>query len=236
MTFCEDTIKHNIKLVRHQVAEAARQAGRNPDDIRIMAVTKTHPADVVRIAKGGGISLFGENKVQEAFAKHPAPDHRDYELHMIGHLQKNKVKKAMEFFSMIQSVDSLDLAEEINKRAARMNVRYPVLIEFNIGEEKTKTGFLPREAVAFPEAFSRLDNLDVQGIMGIPPYIEDPEDTRPYFAALRALYEMLGERAPFAGNFRWLSMGMSHDFEVAVEEGATVVRIGTILFGQRIKE
>lgn len=233
MTFSAGIITENIQKVKEEVAEAARRSGRNADDIRIMAVTKTHSYEMVQIARDAGITLFGENKVQEALDKFPSPDKRQYELHMIGALQKNKINKALSFFSMIQSVDSISFAEEINNRATRLGIVIPVLLEFNIGEEKTKTGFLPREAVMLPQAFLQFHNLDVQGMMTIPPYIENTSEARPYFAAMRILFEMLGEWEPFLNHFKVLSMGMSHDYRIAIEEGANMVRIGTAFFGQR---
>ncbi|MDX9703512.1 MAG: YggS family pyridoxal phosphate-dependent enzyme [Candidatus Auribacterota bacterium] len=233
MTLSAEIIKENIQTVKSAVADAARVSRRQADDIRIMAVTKAQPCDVVRLAIDAGITLFGENKVQEAIDKFPIPDQRSYELHMIGALQKNKINKSLTFFSMIQSVDSISLAEEVNKRAAILGIVVPVLLEFNIGEERTKTGFLPRETVFLPQAFSSLHNLDVQGMMCIPPYIENVNEVRPYFAAMRSLFEMLGDREPFLNHFKVLSMGMSHDYKIAIEEGATMVRIGTAFFGQR---
>ncbi len=233
MTDTKSQIKENIKKVLHGVAEAAVKSGRQPEDIQVMAVTKKHPYDVVEIALEAGVILFGENKVQEALDKYPDPDNRSYELHMIGGLQKNKINKSLDFFSMIQSVDSIQLAQEIDKRAQRAGKVVPVLLEFNVGEERTKTGFLPREAVELPNAFLPLRNLDVKGLMTIPPYIENLDEVRPYFAAMRTLFEMLGDREPFAGKFSVLSMGMSHDYHVAIEEGATMVRIGTAFFGVR---
>jgi len=226
-------IKDNIRRVKDEIARTIVNSGRNPDDIRLMAVSKNHPYDVVKIALDEGITLFGENRVQEAMEKHPAKNERDYQLHMIGHLQTNKAKKTIPFFDMIQSVDSKHLAGEINKRAEQNNVTYEMLIEINIGKENSKTGFSPDEIDVLPEIFDSLNNICVKGVMSIPPFQYDLKKTRNFFIETRKIYEKLKNEYSFAKNFTTLSMGMSHDYTVAIEEGANLLRIGTALFGAR---
>ena len=233
MTENSRIIKDNIKRVKDEIARVSEKSSRNPNDIRLMAVTKNHPYDVVKIALDEGITLFGENRVQEAIDKHPEKNERDYHLHMIGHLQTNKAKKAIHFFDTIQSVDSKHLAVEINKRAEQDGVTYDALIEINIGKENTKTGFFPDEINMLPEIFDPLNNLNVKGVMSIPPFQYDLEETRAFFIATRNIYEKLKQQYAFAKNFTTLSMGMSHDYTVAIEEGSNLLRIGTALFGTR---
>lgn len=223
----------NIKRVQDTCAKSASKAGRDVREIHIMAVTKTFGYEVVEPALAAGITLFGENKVQEAVDKYPASDKRAYELHMIGHLQSNKTKKAMDFFQMIQSVDSFKLARELNKHARERGIVYPVLIEVNVGNEESKSGFDLSSAASIPEEFASLASLRVEGIMAIPPFLNDPNATRPYFIQLRKLYETLAGDPVFRSTFRFLSMGMSHDYPVAIEEGANLIRLGTALFGTR---
>ena len=221
----------NIEQVRNRIAAAANRAGRDPQSVTLVAVTKGQPPDVVTEAARLGLTLFGENKVQEAKAKMPqCPGHLRW--HMIGHLQSNKAREAVELFEMIQSVDSLHLAEELNKRAEQRAKTVPILLEINIAGEASKFGYKPEQMLAELPQINSLPRLEIHGLMAVPPWTPDPEKVRPRFRDLRELKyrceEILGAPLP------QLSMGMSGDFEVAIEEGATMVRIGTTLFGQRV--
>ncbi len=220
----------NLQSIRERIAAAARRAGRSPESVTLMAVTKGQPPELVAEAAALGQTLFGENKVQEAKAKIPLCAGR-LRWQMIGHLQSNKCREAVELFEMIQSVDSLRLAEEINKRADQAAKRMPVLLEINIASEASKFGYKPEQMLAELPQLNALPRLEIQGLMAVPPWTPEPEKVRPAFRQLRELKqrceEILGAPLPT------LSMGMSGDFEVAIEEGATVVRVGTALFGPR---
>ncbi len=220
----------NLAGIHQRIAQACERAGRDSRSITLLAVTKTHPPEMVAEAAGLGLSLFGENKVQEARAKIPLCSGR-LRWHMIGHLQSNKVKEAVRLFEMIQSVDSLALGEEIDRRAGQAARTMPVLLEVNVAGEASKFGYPPRRLLAEVEQLNQLPRVEIQGLMAIPPWSPSPERARPMFrqlAELRAECEQrLGAPLPH------LSMGMSGDFEVAIEEGATIVRLGTALFGER---
>jgi len=228
----------NLAAVRERIAAAARRAGRRPEEIALMAVSKTFPPTVIREAYEAGQRLFGENRVQEFSDKAPAlRDLTDAEWHMIGHLQSNKAAKAAELFSAVDSVDSLRLAEKLNAAAQRANKRLPVLIEINVGSEAAKSGAAPDspELKQLLSAAPSLEALQFRGLMTIPPFTEDPQQARPYFRRLRELRDQLSA-SRFPGiSLDVLSMGMSHDFEVAIEEGSTCMRVGTAIFGERTK-
>lgn len=203
-----------------------------------MAVTKTQPSERIREAYAAGLRLFGENRVQEFAGKAGAlQDLADAQWHMIGHLQTNKAAKAAEFFSRVESVDSLRLAERLNASARELGKRLAVLIEINVGGEAAKSG-VAAESEDLQELLrgaARLEHLEFRGLMTVPPFTEDPQQARPYFRKLRELRDQIaGRRLPGVG-MQVLSMGMSHDFEVAVEEGSTCVRVGTGIFGERVK-
>ena len=220
------TIAERVEAVRLQIADACRRAGRSPEAVTIVAVSKGFPPEAVREAFSAGLSQFGENRVQEAQAKLPllaglAPRPT---WHMVGHLQTNKVKTALGLFDIIQSVDSLHLAQEISRRAPQ-SVRVPVLLEVNVAGEAAKYGFTPEELPARAEEVRALPGLEVRGLMTVAPLAADPEAARPVFRRLRELGDSLG--------LAELSMGMTDDFPVAVEEGATIVRIGRAIFGER---
>jgi PLP dependent protein len=222
----------NLEAIRQRIKAACARAGRDPASVTLLAVTKGQPPEVVREAAQLGLALFGENKVQEAKAKIPLCPSRLH-WHMIGHLQTNKCRDAIGLFEMIQGVDSLHLAEEINKRAEQAAKTIPVLLEVNAVGEASKFGYRP---VRLLEEFMRINalpRLEVHGLMTIPPWTPEPDKVRPVFRQVRELKErceqILGAPLP------QLSMGMTGDFEVAIEEGATVVRIGTALFGERPK-
>ena len=232
------TIASNLLAIRERLARAARRIGRNPNEIALMAVTKTVPAERIAEAYGAGQRLFGENRIQEFAEKSRGLAHlRDAEFHMIGHLQSNKVSKAAEIFHAIDSLDSAKLAQRLNVSAEKAGKTLDVLVEINIGGEAAKSGIVADSAeleailVGAPE----WPYLRVQGLMTVPPFTEDPEGARPYFRHLRELRDRLAARALTSVNFDVLSMGMSHDFEVAIEEGSTCVRIGTAIFGTRTR-
>ena len=230
------SIAENIALVRERIAAAARRAGRNPADITLMGVSKTFPVERIREAYTAGLRVFGENRVQEFADKTVAlRDLGDAEWHMIGHLQTNKGATAAELFGAVDSLDSVRLAEKLNAAAEAVGKTLPVLVEINVGGEDAKSGIAPGSDELDRILFlaPQWKNLAIRGLMTVPPYSEDPEGSRPFFRQLREIRE-------FIADCDWvsmevLSMGMSHDFEVAIEEGATCVRVGTAIFGGRAK-
>lgn len=229
-------IPHNIARIRERIETAARRSGRTASDVLLMAVTKTHPPERIREAHAAGLRLFGENRVQEFAAKAAAlVDLTDVQWRMIGHLQSNKAGKAAELFHGVDAVDSLKLAEKLDAAARNQNKKLPVLIEVNVGGEAAKSGVAPdsRELDQLLLAAPRLEALQFRGLMTVPPYTEDPEAARPFFRRLRELRNRMAERKLPAVFLDVLSMGMSHDFEVAIEEGSTCIRVGTAIFGER---
>jgi PLP dependent protein len=232
------SIAENIARVRDRIASAARRAGRNPADIALMAVSKTFPAERIREAHAAGLRVFGENRVQE-FAEKAAAlrDLHDAEWHLIGHLQSNKAAKAAELFSAVDSVDSTRLAEKLDASAGKFGKKLAILIEVNVGGEEAKSGLAPEseELEQILLTAPQWKNLTIRGLMTIPPYTEDPEGARPFFRQLRLLRGRIAARRLPAVAMDVLSMGMSHDFEVAIEEGSTCVRVGTAIFGERAK-
>src|SRR5271169_3189242 len=230
------SIAANIALIRERITAAARRAGRNRNEIALMAVTKTQPPERIREAYDAGQRLFGENRVQEFAGKVEAlRDLQAAEWHLIGHLQTNKAAKTAELFQAVDSVDSLKLAEKLNAAASTLGRKLEVLIEINVGGETTKSGISP-DSPALDElllAASRLEALAFRGLMTVPPFTDDPEGARPYFRILRELRDTIAARKLPAVAMDQLSMGMSHDFEVAIEEGSTCVRVGTAIFGER---
>jgi pyridoxal phosphate enzyme (YggS family) len=229
-------VSQNIALVRERISSAARRVGRDPNDIILMAVSKTFSPELIRKAYEAGLRVFGENKVQEFSGKVEAlADLRDAEWHMIGHLQSNKAAKATELFAAVDSVDSLRLAQKLNSSAEQLGKRLSVLLEINIGGEAAKSGVAPesKELETILQAAPQLKQIEVRGLMTVPPFSEDPEKTRPYFRKLRELRDSIASRGLPAVGMNVLSMGMSHDFEVAIEEGSTCLRVGTAIFGER---
>ena len=227
------SIADNLARVRQRIADAAHRAGRQPEDVALMAVTKTFPPAIIREAYAAGHRLFGENRVQEFAEKAPQlADLQGVEFHLIGHLQSNKAAKAAQIFTGIDSVDSLHLAEKLNAAAGK---RLPVLIEINVGGEAAKSGLAPDspELAALLAAAPRLEHLEFRGLMSIPPFTEDPAAARPCFRKLRELRDQIAGRHLPAVGMDTLSMGMSHDFEIAVDEGSSCVRVGTAIFGPR---
>ncbi|MBN2178148.1 MAG: YggS family pyridoxal phosphate-dependent enzyme [Deltaproteobacteria bacterium] len=225
-------IEKNIARIRETITKAAAKSGRNTGDVKIMGVTKTVDDERIMEAIACGITIMGENYVQEAKRKIETMGH-DLEWHMIGHLQSNKAKYAVRLFDMIHSVDRLGLAKELDKRAKGSGAIMKVLIEVNTGGEETKSGVPQDEAIDLVRAVSRLDNLSVQGLMTMPPWFDSPEDARPYFVKLRDLKNRIVDEAIEGIEMGVLSMGMTDDYGVAVEEGATIVRIGRAIFGER---
>jgi PLP dependent protein len=232
------SIPDNVARIRDRIATAAVRAGRDPASITLMAVSKTFPPEAIRQAYECGIRVFGENRVQEFAGKVEAL--RDLDVarwQMIGHLQTNKAAKAAELFDAVDSVDSLKLAEKLNDAAQSHSKTLRILLEVNVGGEAAKTG-LPaasRELEDLLAAAPRLTSLEIRGLMTVPPFTEDPQAARPYFRKLRELRDNIAARRLPAIRMETLSMGMSHDFEVAVEEGSTCIRVGTAIFGGRIK-
>ena len=234
------TIAENLRRVLERIAAASHRAGRNAEKIALMAVTKTFPPERIREAYEAGQRLFGENRVQEFAGKAGSlHDLSGAEWHMIGHLQTNKAGKAAELFSAVDSIDSLKLAEKVNVAAEKLNKKVDVLIEINVGSEEAKSGVTP-DAPELQEilqaAASELRNLRIRGLMTIPPFTADPQQARPYFRKLRNLGDKIAAQNLPAVAMEVLSMGMSHDFEVAIEEGATCVRVGTGIFGERKRD
>jgi pyridoxal phosphate enzyme (YggS family) len=232
------SIAENLSEVRQRIDVAAHRAKRRPEEVKLMAVSKTFPAERVREAYDAGQRLFGENRVQEFAGKIDAlGDLHDADWHLIGHLQTNKAAKAVELFGAIDSVDSLRLAQKLNAAAQQFRKKLKVLIEINVGGEEAKSGVAPesRELEDLLVAAPKLDHLEFCGLMTVPPFTDDPFEARPYFQTLRELRDRIAARRLPAVDMRSLSMGMSHDFEVAIEEGSTCVRVGTAIFGDRTK-
>jgi len=222
-----DTFAERLEKVERRIAEACEKAGRPRDSVRLLAVSKTKPPEAVREAAECGLRLFGENRVQEAQSKIPmCPD--GLEWHLIGHLQSNKAKVAAKFFQMIHSVDSLKLLQALETHAA---TTLPVLLQVNVSGEAAKFGMKPGEAAEVIEAANQMQKCEVHGLMTLPPFSPDPEKTRVHFSNLRKLRDQLQDKT--GTPLPELSMGMSHDLEVAIQEGSTWVRIGTDLFGSR---
>jgi len=229
-------IAENIAQVRERMNAAARRVGRDPNEISLMAVSKTYPAERVQEAYESGIRLFGENRVQEFADKAEALSSlTDASFHLIGHLQTNKAGKTAELFSAVDSVDSLRLAQKLNAAAGQVRKKLEVLIEINVGGEAAKSGLHPQapELEELLAAAPQLSNLEIRGLMTIPPFTDDPQQAHPYFRKLRELRDEISTRSLPSIRMDVLSMGMSHDFEVAIEEGSTCVRVGTAIFGER---
>ncbi len=228
----------NINTIYKKISHAAMSAGRNPEDISLVAVTKSVTIDRIKEAVDAGLRIFGENRVQEAQKKvssfkFQAPS-SNIEWHLIGHLQTNKAKTAVELFDVIHSVDSFELAETINKQAEKIGKIQRILLQVKLSDEHAKHGILKENLISSIGQVSKLQNLDLRGLMTIPPYFENPEDARPYFRELRRLRdEAVGRGGVTPPLLPELSMGMTNDFEVAIKEGATMVRIGTAIFGER---
>ena len=226
-------MKEKIAIIREKIRQAALSCGRDPETIRLVAVTKTVSPEHIRQAMDAGLRIFGESYIQEAVTKISALADKDVSWHFIGHLQSNKAKIAVRCFDLIHSVDSLGLAEALNHQAERINKIQDILVQVNISGESTKSGAAAEEAIALINAIRWMENLSVKGLMTIPPFFDQPEKARPYFKALADLKDQIRKQSMPGNEMTELSMGMTGDFEVAIEEGATLVRIGTALFGDR---
>lgn len=225
-------ISERYKDIEKRVSEAAVRSGRKSEDVTLLAVTKTHGADMINEAIDAGATDIGENRVQELLEKYG--DVKPVSWHLIGHLQTNKVKNVIDKVIMIHSVDSLKLAHEINRRAADAGIVMDILIEINLAMEATKSGISGSELFELADAIEKeCDNVRIRGIMCIPPRSDDPEEARPYFKETKRLFDELRERMSEPERVDVLSMGMSGDFEVAIEEGSTIVRVGSAIFGDR---
>ena len=225
-------LKENLKEVQENILKACEKSGRNPEDVTLIAVSKTKPVPMLQEIYDENIRDFGENKVQELVEKYDELP-QDIKWHMIGHLQRNKVKYIVDKVCLIHSVDSVRLAETIDKEAAKKGIVVNVLLEVNMAKEDTKFGLMPEEVMDFIHEIVRFQHIKVQGLMTIAPFVENPEENRIHFANLRKLSVDIAKEKVDNVNMSILSMGMTNDFEVAIEEGATMVRIGTAIFGER---
>lgn len=227
-------LKDNIININSRIAKAAQKAGKSADDITLVAVTKTIDEAIINKAISLGIKNIGENKVQELLSKYDIIDKKEnVQWHLIGHLQRNKVKYIIDKVDLIHSVDSMRLAAEINKRAEKANKLMNVLIQVNVSREESKFGVGVEQCTELIEQISQLPHIRIKGLMTIAPYTQDPEEVRPYFRMLRNLSIDIKQKKYDNVDMEYLSMGMTGDFEVAIEEGANIVRIGTAIFGER---
>jgi pyridoxal phosphate enzyme (YggS family) len=224
----------NLSAVQGRIEAAAARVGRDASEVKLVAVSKTHPAGVLREAMAAGAVVFGENKVQEAESKIVEIGRESAEWHLIGHLQSNKARKAVQLFDVIQSVDSLELAQRLERICLEEGrLELSVFAQVDLAGEETKSGIAESDLPELAEFLKRCERLKFDGLMAVPPYFENADDVRPFFKRLRAIRDELLSDGSFANNKGELSMGMSHDFEIAVEEGATAVRVGTAIFGER---
>lgn len=227
-------IASRIADIRSRMAAACARGGRLPDTVQLVAVSKTVDVAAMRAAQAAGCTIVGESYVQEAQAKFQALSDLHLEWHLIGRLQRNKAKYAVRLFDLIHSLDSLKLAEELNHQAAKIARVQPILLQINVARELTKGGCHADQAVELVREINQLEHLELRGVMTIPPYSDDPETSRPYFRQMYQQFQDLRQYAANAAVFRDISMGMSHDCEVAIEEGATLIRVGTAIFGERL--
>ncbi len=226
-------ILERIKRIKEQIHHSVEKSGRKIEDVNIVAVSKMHPASKIVEAFEAGLSVFGENRVQEAEDKINSLSNLNVSWHLVGHLQSNKVKKALPLFKLIHSVDRAKLIRTINDEALKQEKIVDILLQVNIGEEESKSGISVQDFESLLEALNNTRNLRCHGLMTVPPYYDDPNDVRPFFQSLRELAEKYQDDFLPQGAKLELSMGMTHDFPVAIEEGATLVRIGTAIFGTR---
>jgi pyridoxal phosphate enzyme (YggS family) len=226
-------MKQRLEQIKERIQLAAEACGRDAETVRLVAVSKTVAPEAVREALEAGVTILGENYVQEAREKFKALVQYTVSWHFIGHLQSNKAKYAVRLFDLIHSVDSLKLARELNKQAAKVDKVQPILVQVNISGENSKSGIPADETIDLITAISEMKNLSIHGLMTMPPYFYQPEKVRPFFAALRKVRDRINDRRIPKVSMQELSMGMTGDFEVAIQEGATLVRIGTAIFGER---
>lgn len=229
-----EELRQRLGDVQERIAAAAVRSGRRSADITLVAVSKTHPAGIIQQAIAAGATDLGENRVQEADAKIPLVGRDAARWHLIGHLQSNKARRAVELFDVIHSLDSVALVRRLDHVCGELNREVlPVLIQVDLGKEDTKSGAAETELAEIIEAIKQTRALSLRGLMTLPPYFDDPAMTRPFFSKLRQLRDELTAQGAFRDQSGELSMGMTHDFEVAIEEGATIVRVGTAIFGAR---
>jgi len=230
------SLTERIEDVRARLAAAAGSSNRSVEEITLVAVSKTHPAEAVRAAMAAGLDNFGENRVQEAESKIPAVGRTAARWHLIGHLQSNKARRAVELFDCIHSLDSPELAQRLNRMCDQLDRQeLPVLIQIDLGHEATKTGIAEKDVSELVAALRECPRLRLTGLMTLPPFFDEAERVRPYFRRLRELRDDLKAQGAFGDYPGELSMGMTHDFEIAIQEGATMVRVGTAIFGEREK-
>jgi pyridoxal phosphate enzyme (YggS family) len=227
------SIRENIDDIVKKIEAACKKVGRNPNDITLIAVSKTVESPKVREAVAAGVDNLGENRVQELVKKYEDLKDIDIKWHMIGHLQKNKVKYIIDKTVLIHSVESLSLAEEIDKRAKKAGIVANVLIELNIGEEKSKFGIKEENVYDFVKSMEEFENIKVSGLMTVAPFCENPEDVRWVFKKMKDIYDKISAMNLKNAEMKYLSMGMTNDFEIAIEEGSNMIRIGTAIFGAR---
>ena len=231
----QTALRQNLAEVRSKIDQAARRVGRSADEITLVAVSKTHPAETLREAIAAGANALGENKVQEAEGKIAAIGREGAEWHLIGHLQSNKARKAVQLFDVIHSLDSLELAERLERICSEEGREIlPVFVHVDLAGEATKSGIAEKEVPELVEFLRSCRHLKFNGLMILPPYFDEAEDARPFFQRLRVIRDLLLHENAFSNGKGELSMGMSHDFEIAIEEGATIIRVGTAIFGGRM--
>jgi len=230
-----ETLSKRFNEVRKRIDLAAKKAGRDPSEIKLVSVSKTHPIEVLRDGLEVGITVFGENKVQEGVSKIEEIGRDKAEWHLIGHLQKNKVRKVVQNFDVIHTLDSVKLAQRLERIAEEEGRKLSVLVQVDLAGEETKSGIKEGDLPELVEFLMSCDHLKFDGLMIIPPFFSEVENVRPFFKELRQLRDKLVEQKAFANDTGELSMGMSYDFEIAIEEGATIVRVGTAIFGERQK-
>src|ERR1700730_10706866 len=229
-----EDLRHRLQRVGERMVDAAIRANRSPEDVTLVAVSKTHQAEIIREAIAAGVTDLGENRVQEADPKIAEVGRRSARWHMIGHLQSNKARRAVELFDVIHSVDSAALAQRLDRVCGEVDRdELPVLIQIDLGKKSTKSGAAESELPEIVDAIKQSRIVRLLGLMTLPPYFDDPEQARPFFRRLRELRDELSSRDAFGDARGDLSMGMTHDYEVAIEEGATIVRVGTAIFGER---
>lgn len=233
----QNDLRTNLSMVRKRMQKAAATAGRDVAEIKLVAVSKTHPVEVVRQAIEAGIATFGENKVQEAESKITGVGRQTAEWHLIGHLQSNKARRAVQLFDVIHSVDSIGLATRLERICVEDDrPALPVFVQVDLAREQTKSGIVEEDLPALVDYLRICRRVKFEGLMILPPFFDNTDDVRPFFQRLRVLRDDLAAQGAFGGGRGELSMGMSHDFEIAIEEGATVIRVGTAIFGDRAEQ
>lgn len=231
----QEQLAARLTVVRERIAAAAHACGRNPEEVKLIAISKTHPASVIRTLIELGAGDLGENRVQEAEEKITEIGQEHVRWHLVGHLQANKARRAVNLFEVIHSLDSLDLARRLDRLCTEEGrATLPVLIQVDLGHEETKSGIDESELTHMVDGLKSLAHLELIGLMTLPPFFDDTEQSRPYFRRLRELRDELASRGAFGNRKGELSMGMTHDFKIAIQEGATMVRIGTAIFGERV--